>query len=455
MKIRVIKLRETLSLLGPVVPRKPSLPILSSVLVKEGQVTATDLETAVSIGMPEAEEPMLLPYHQVMELLKHVPGDEVLTAGAEKNKLTLSWSGGKAAFLTKSPESYPPPREVKPKAEHSVEGDDLVSALVSASGYSATETSRPVLTGVFLTLGETVEVAASDGFRMACQQVSGVGFQVEGVKHAVIPSRTVRILGELWERSPKAAPVGDSLIRVLVSKRKLELAIGEQTVRASFGEVTVVARLIQGTPPDYKALIPETPAHSIRVFAPDMQHALRRVRNVAQEGSGIVRLEWADGSLKVSSQSMDAGEVEATIPVEVLSGGPGRVAVNASYLLNYFKEKQGMVTIGTAGAGPVILRDNTPLLVLVMPMAVKWDSAGEAKPAQVTPPANPTAPPTAQPVPQPDTTVAAEKPEDKQEPAQAPKGGGSGAERAKKEAKQSSVKRAYKGKPETKGHKRT
>ena len=149
MKIRVIKLRETLSLLGPVVPKKPSLPILSSVLVKEGQVTATDLETAVSIGMLEAEEPLLLPYRPVMELLKHVPGDEVLTIGAEKGKVALSWSGGKASYLTKRPESYPPPREVKPKAEQSVEGDDLVVALVTASGYSATETSRPVLTGCF------------------------------------------------------------------------------------------------------------------------------------------------------------------------------------------------------------------------------------------------------------------------------------------------------------------
>ncbi len=202
MKIRVIKLRETLSLLGPVVPKKPSLPILSSVLVKEGQVTATDLETAVSIGMLEAEEPLLLPYRPVMELLKHVPGDEVLTIGAEKGKVALSWSGGKASYLTKRPESYPPPREVKPKAEQSVEGDDLVVALVTASGYSATETSRPVLTGVFLTLGETVEVAASDGFRMACQAVPGVRFQAEGLKHVVfLPGRS-----SSWGSCGRGAP---------------------------------------------------------------------------------------------------------------------------------------------------------------------------------------------------------------------------------------------------------
>ncbi len=174
--------------------------------------------------------------------------------------------------------------------------------------------------------------------------------------------------------------------------------------------MTLVTRLIQGTPPDYKALIPETPAKSIRVFAPDMQQALRRVRNVAQEGSGIVRLAWADGSLTVSSQSIDAGEVEAVIPVEVLAGGSGRVAANVVYLLNYFREKQGFATIGTSGAGPVMLRDNSSLLVLVMPMAVKWDGDAEAKPAQ----ASPAAPSAPQPAPQPEEEVAFGK----QDPAQ-------------------------------------
>lgn len=171
-----------------------------------------------------------------------------------------------------------------------------------------------------------------------------------------------------------------------------------------------------------------------------MQQALRRVRNVAQEGSGIVRLAWADGSLVVSSQSIDAGEVEATIPVEVLSGGSGRVAVNVVYMLNYFKEKQGMVTIGTAGAGPVMLRDNSPLLVLVMPLAVKWDGDAEAKPAQ----ANPAAPPVPQPAPQPEEEVAFGK----QEPAQEPKVEAKATPHAKKAGKKTQVRRAGKSRPE-------
>jgi len=47
MKIRVDKLRANLALLQPVVPKKPTLPVITNVLVKYGLMAATDLENTV------------------------------------------------------------------------------------------------------------------------------------------------------------------------------------------------------------------------------------------------------------------------------------------------------------------------------------------------------------------------------------------------------------------------
>ena len=69
MQIRVDKLRANLALLQPVVPRKATLPIITHILVQDGQMVATDLENTVSLKTPDAKEGLLLPFHAVMELL--------------------------------------------------------------------------------------------------------------------------------------------------------------------------------------------------------------------------------------------------------------------------------------------------------------------------------------------------------------------------------------------------
>ena len=52
MQIRVDKLRKTIALLQPVVPKNPTLKILTNILLKDGNMRATDLETEVSVGIP-------------------------------------------------------------------------------------------------------------------------------------------------------------------------------------------------------------------------------------------------------------------------------------------------------------------------------------------------------------------------------------------------------------------
>ena len=48
-----------------------------------------------------------------------------------------------------------------------VDEDDLVSNITELLAYASKEKARPVLAGVCPTLGEALEVAAADGFRLA------------------------------------------------------------------------------------------------------------------------------------------------------------------------------------------------------------------------------------------------------------------------------------------------
>jgi DNA polymerase-3 subunit beta len=166
--------------------------------------------------------------------------------------------------------------------------------------------------------------------------------------------------------------MADTLIGLLTARRRLELALGDGTFIARFGEVTLTSKLIQGSPPNFRQLIPEEPPLKVDVMALDLEMAVRRVQMVAREGSSIVRLIWTDDTLTVAARGEEMGEAEATVAVRA-SGGPGRTAMNISYLLEYLRGRQGLVTMGVKSEKePVLFTHGPSPLVVIMPMFVQW-----------------------------------------------------------------------------------
>jgi len=79
--------------------------------------------------------------------------------------------------------------------------------------------------------------------------------------------------------------------------------------------VSVLVKLIEGTPPDWIKLIPrEEPVLKARFLAREMETAARRVRDVANQVSGIVRFEFSDGEATVSAIADDR-DVSARVHV--------------------------------------------------------------------------------------------------------------------------------------------
>jgi DNA polymerase-3 subunit beta len=374
MEMRVDRLREALNLLKPVAPKKTALPVLHNMLLKDGKAEATDLEVAVALDMPEVDGECLIPYRTVLELLKRIPGDETLTLEQKGLELNLTWSGGKASYDANDPKDYPLFPKVDGKTKHSVDGDKLVETLSSIADYCSTEEARPVLSRVTIYFNENLEVAASDGFRMAYQHLP-IAFPVEGVENIIIPARAVRLLSHLWHKTPRT-PVGDSLAELLTSKRQLELSLGggvlgDEILKAEFGRVTLLTNLIPGTPPKFKENIPQEIQIEVRVMAPDFERAVRGISDVAKDNDGIVRLSWSKTKMTVSAKSEDKGQVETTTSVDASEAG--KVAIDVKYLLSYLHGKEGVITMGAKGVqDPILFHYGVSPTVVIMPMFVDW-----------------------------------------------------------------------------------
>ncbi len=373
MQMRVARLRQTLKYLEPAVPKKPTLAVLKNVLLKDGKATATNLEIAVFIDLPEAKETCLLPFKEMSELLEVIPGTLDLTIEVEKNNIHLFWDGGKAAFPTADPRDFPDlNRHDAPTIISDVDGTALIKGIISMVPYASEDETKPVLHGVTLYLGEKVAAAAADGFRLVYNPLP-ISFGTGGT--VIIPTETVNILNYLWDKTPVMVSLKSGLIEQLLSKRMLTLAVGKDNewIGFKFGVAKVLSKLILGNPPDHKSLIP-TPTNRVQVLGPDFALAVLRTKRIALAGAGIVRMKWTEKEMEVYASAADIGDVSTKIDASALDG-PSHIAIDYKYLMEYLKGKDGLVTIGisTKDTRPVLFEYPSTPITLVMPKMVEWD----------------------------------------------------------------------------------
>jgi len=386
METTVEKLRQTLKLLEPAVSKKATLPVTQGVLFAEGQARATNLEVAIVVDVPElGEEQFVLPFKTAMEILNHIPGNQVITLSFDEGEIKITSLRSQVKLAAGTVEDFPPLPTVEEEEEEALDGDAFLAGLQKVQRYAATDTSRPILTGVCITLGDQLEVAGADGYRLAWQTLELKLRPKESVQQVVLPSSSVSILAKLWKAADKApamelSPVVGALphhpslhvARLATAKRLMRVAHNNNTgqIRFSFGGVTMFSQLLQGTFPNYKELIPGGGENMVTVDAGDFLQALQQVAPVAQQGSNIIRLSWSVDEMRLNASGEDTGSVEATIPATATD--EAHIAFNIRMLADYFRGKEGPVTLETTTpSSPGLFSYRGMPHVLIMPMHVQ------------------------------------------------------------------------------------
>jgi DNA polymerase III sliding clamp (beta) subunit (PCNA family) len=254
-----------------------------------------------------------------------------------------------------------------------IDGDKLIKAFNLALPYVSGDSTNSTLTGIWLMLGAAVEVVAGDGFRMSVQPLSGVSYPSEA--QVIIRGDSVAIINHVFSKTPRTPPASaQSVAQIVTAKRNLRVSLmGSSKLRMDFGtSASVVTNLIDGKIPNYAQLVPSgEPILTSEIFAPQFDAAVKRVKDVAKAGSGMVRMEFADGQLNVSAKN-DDDEIGSTIDVIITKGEPSSIALNQKYLLEYLKGKDGIITFTRyTEQGPAAFEYPNSPKVLLMPMFVE------------------------------------------------------------------------------------
>lgn len=338
---------------------RTALPVLQGVLCKaignKLRVTGSDTEVTVrtSVEVEVMEEgSFLVPGRLMTDAIRRMP-DGVVTIRAEQAEVELEGNGPKFTIRQLAIEDYPHLQEPDLTGSVEVDGEALVKAIGQVTVAASSDTARPILTGVLIENGERgLRLVATDSYRLAVKDLEGPVVNGSGL----VPARGLRELGRT---------VASAVVSVAIRER-------EAVFMSDRGSLSI--RLIEGTFPNYRQLLPERYPNEVLVGRDRLMEAVARAALVAEDHIPI-RLKLTDGGVHMSVSRRDVGGEAELVEGEYRGEADAvDIAFNSRYLSDGIGVLEGdrvRVEV-TDGFKPSVLRaeGNDDFLYLLMPVRV-------------------------------------------------------------------------------------
>jgi DNA polymerase-3 subunit beta len=326
MKIQVGR-NELLTAVGAVigvVERRQTLPVLSNLLLDaqkdELVITGTDLELELvsrAVIKCQASGKTTVPARKLFDICRGLPEGAELTLDSAGDKLTLK--SGKSRFMlaTLRPDEFPSLGTVPTARILKISKKDLRTLIERTHFAMANQDVRYYLNGMLLHVtAKRVRAVATDGHRLAMSELTAdTKFKEE--TQIILPRKAVLELQRLLEPT-------DDLV---------ELRLADNQFQADLDVIRLTSKLIDGRFPDYERVIPEAGDRHLKANRERVRSALARTAILSNEKFRGVRLQLAEGKLRLSTHNPEHEEAEEELDVNY-SGGALEIGFNVNYLLD-------------------------------------------------------------------------------------------------------------------------
>jgi DNA polymerase-3 subunit beta len=368
-------LQHALSQVSRAIATKTALPVLSNVLLATDdgrlRIAATNLEIGITtwIGASvEDEGKITVDARLLSEFVNTLPNDAVqIASNSAGSALTVQSGRDKAAINGIDAEDFPVIPTVSDDV-FSVEVDPqmLREMIAQVEFAAATDESRPVLAGVLTRFdGDRITLASADGFRLAVREGTLPQAVAERLD-IIVPARAYRELSRI---------IGDETEPI-----KLAITPNQSQMLVRVGETEFLSRLIDGSFPDFRQIVPKEFSSRIELGRDAFQNAVKRASYFARDNNDVIRLairpaedDVMPGTVEVSATAAERGNSQSFVDASV-TGPELQIAFNARYLTDVLGVlKQGQVMLGLNGANqagivrPAGVEDYTHV---IMPMVI-------------------------------------------------------------------------------------
>ena len=320
------KLLGALQAVSGIVERRHTLPILANVLMRKNgesiEFTTSDLEiqvrTSAALGGDEGTLSTTVGSRKMIDILKSLPADQIVTLSSSGTKLTLLAGKSRFTMQTLPADDFPLVNEaVDFGPSFGVPQKVLKDLLGQVSFAMAVQDIRYYLNGIlFVAEGKTLTLVATDGHRLGLAQAT---LETEIPKQEVIlPRKTVLELARLLNGT---------------TDEPIEMRFAGNQAKFTFSGLEFVTKLVEGKFPDYNRVIPKNHKNAVILGRQPLLSSLQRAAILTSEKFKGVRVNLEPGALRIASSNAEQEEAKEELEIDY-GGDTIEIGFNVTYLMD-------------------------------------------------------------------------------------------------------------------------
>ncbi|MDP7706114.1 DNA polymerase III subunit beta [Mycobacterium sp. TY815] len=328
LKFRLVResFAEAVSWVAKNLPSRPTVPVLSGVLLTgtDDGLTISGFDYEVSAEVQVAAEiaspgSVLVSGRLLSDITRALPNKPV-DFYVDGNRVALTCGSARFSLPTMAVEDYPT-LPTLPDETGSLPAELFAEAIGQVAIAAGRDDTLPMLTGIRVEIsGETVVLAATDRFRLAVRELTWSALSPDIEASVLVPAKTLA-------EAAKAGADG--------SEVRLSLGAGAGVGKDGLLGITgngkrSTTRLLDAEFPKFRQLLPAEHTAVATINVAELTEAIKLVALVADRGAQI-RMEFADGMLRLSAGADDVGRAEEDLAVDY-AGEPLTIAFNPTYL---------------------------------------------------------------------------------------------------------------------------
>lgn len=366
MKFTCVKkdIEHAVDVVSKVVAHNAALPVLQCVVfeVSEGSVVlkATNLEIGVTYTLTtntNGSGTYALPAQVLLATLKTAPQNTDITFEHTGTSVVCTMKGAVTTIHTVAHEEFPNIPQPETDTHHTLASHTLTTGIRSVLYAASTSRIKPELASVYCyhEAGELYFVA-TDSFRLAEKRISYK--TQDDIPSVIIPVKNAT-----------------ELVRILETQEPgdVRVSVDENQYSVSYQALYVTSRIIDGSFPDYKAILPKTSTSHATLLKEDLLNTLKKTQVFSDTfGKITFHLHPQEKKLTVRANNNTVGEISDSLDAAI-EGDDIDISFNYRLLLDVFQSltTSDSVTLSFSGIGkPMVIRGvgDTTFTYLVMPM---------------------------------------------------------------------------------------
>ncbi len=356
------KLENLLSKVSKLAYKHITLPVLSCVYMETQNANTTILRTTnLDMGIEVKlhskvikEGSVAIPASIFLNALSSIKDDNVVLESVDNN---IKITSGKTSIVIKCMphEDFPAIPKLDNSNNVKIGSNELVSGFKSVWYSASNSTIKPELNSIFVYKNDSsLTFVSTDSFRLAEKKINTKS-EIE-VPQILIPSKNVSEIIKLF----------DGL------NEEIEVIFEKNQVAFITKDMYVVSRLVDGSFPDYKQIIPKNFSTTVTILKNDLINSVK-TSNIFSDNLNQVKfsVNVESGLLVIQSKNNDIGEYEESIKT-LCEGESLEINFNNRYVMECMQSiTSDSIILKFAGMGkPLIIQgaQDNGFVYIVMPM---------------------------------------------------------------------------------------